>query len=52
MAAARNLKIQLRKDVARAIRAGHPWIYRDALRPMQGIAPGDIVGTTDGTEAS
>jgi 23S rRNA (cytosine1962-C5)-methyltransferase len=33
----------LRKDLARSIRRGHPWIYRDALRPAGAIADGASV---------
>ena len=47
MAAARNRKVTLKKDVAKAVRGGHPWVYRDALRPMAGVAPGEIVDVED-----
>src|SRR5688572_9226071 len=33
----------LRKDLARSIRRGHPWIYRDALMQVEGLADGAVV---------
>lgn len=37
-------QLRLRKNLARAIRQGHPWLYRDALRPPeQPILDGAIV---------
>ncbi|MCA9698892.1 MAG: hypothetical protein KC431_15315, partial [Myxococcales bacterium] len=34
--------------VARWIRAGHPWIFRDALlRPLEGFGPGAVVADAD-----
>jgi 23S rRNA (cytosine1962-C5)-methyltransferase len=43
-------RVALRKNLARAVRTGHPWIFRDALRP--GPTPGDgnlvLVTTGDG----
>jgi 23S rRNA (cytosine1962-C5)-methyltransferase len=45
-------RVALRKNLARAVRAGHPWIFRDALRPISGPGPGDgdlvLVTTGDG----
>ncbi|GEM_PF-288449 len=36
------------ESVARWIRAGHPWIFRDALaRPLDGLAPGALVPVAD-----
>src|SRR5688572_16713089 len=35
--------VVLRKDLARSIRRGHPWIYRDALVPPEGIPDGEVV---------
>jgi len=36
-------------SVARWVRAGHPWIFRDALlRPLDGVAPGAVVAVADG----
>src|SRR5690606_12079897 len=36
------------EHVARWVRAGHPWIFRDALlRPLEGIAPGAVVAVAD-----
>jgi 23S rRNA (cytosine1962-C5)-methyltransferase len=36
-------RVVLRKNLARAIRAGHPWIYRDALTAPEGLADGALV---------
>jgi 23S rRNA (cytosine1962-C5)-methyltransferase len=33
----------LRKNLARAIRQGHPWIYRDAVTAPEGVADGALV---------
>jgi len=38
--------VQLRKPLERAIARGHPWIYRDALRPFE-AAPGSPVTVLD-----
>lgn len=35
--------VVLRKDLARSIRRGHPWLYRDALQPADGLADGEVV---------
>ena len=35
--------VVLGKDLARSIRRGHPWLYRDALVPPDGLANGDAV---------
>lgn len=36
------------ESVARWVRAGHPWIFRDALlRPLEGFAPGALVPVAD-----
>jgi 23S rRNA (cytosine1962-C5)-methyltransferase len=42
--------VVLRKDLARSIRRGHPWVYRDALNPVDAIEDGTLVGvqTRDG----
>jgi 23S rRNA (cytosine1962-C5)-methyltransferase len=42
--------VTLQKDLARSLRQGHPWIYRDALRAPAGIADGALVAvqTKDG----
>ena len=38
------VKIELTKDLARHLRAGHPWVYKRALeKPPAGLAAGDIV---------
>ena len=34
--------VRLKKDLGRVIRAGHPWVYRDALEPVR-CAPGEVV---------
>jgi len=47
VAAARNRKVVLRKDLSGAVRSGHPWIYRDALRSLGEPAPGEIVEVAD-----
>src|SRR3954471_10093168 len=35
--------VVLRKDLARSIRRGHPWIYRDALNAPAGLPHGAVV---------
>jgi 23S rRNA (cytosine1962-C5)-methyltransferase len=40
-----ELRVRLRKPLERAIRAGHPWVYRDALEPFEAEA-GAIVRVT------
>jgi 23S rRNA G2069 N7-methylase RlmK/C1962 C5-methylase RlmI len=42
-AAAGLPRVTLRKPLARAIRGGHPWIYRDALDGAPRIASGTAV---------
>ena len=43
-------RVILRKNLARAVRAGHPWIYRDAVTAPPGLKDGDVVlvATSDG----
>jgi PUA-like domain len=36
-------RVVLRKRLGRAIRGGHPWIYRDALTASPRIADGSVV---------
>jgi 23S rRNA (cytosine1962-C5)-methyltransferase len=36
-------KVVLRKDLARALRQGHPWVFRDALAEKPALASGTIV---------
>jgi 23S rRNA (cytosine1962-C5)-methyltransferase len=36
-------RVVLRKNLARAIRGGHPWIYREALAAPEGLADGAVV---------
>jgi 23S rRNA (cytosine1962-C5)-methyltransferase len=42
--------VRLQKDLARSLRQGHPWIYRDALRAPPRLADGALVAveTKDG----
>jgi 23S rRNA (cytosine1962-C5)-methyltransferase len=43
------LKLELQKDLARHLRAGHPWVYKRAIeRPPPGVQPGAIVDVTSG----
>jgi 23S rRNA (cytosine1962-C5)-methyltransferase len=37
------IRLRLKKELARAIRGGHPWIYRDALDIPRGLATGTVV---------
>src|SRR3990170_3224708 len=37
------LTVTLKKDLARSIRRGHPWIYRDALAEREGLENGALV---------
>ncbi len=41
-------RVQLRKRLARAIRQGHPWIYRDALAATPPLRDGTLVLVADG----
>src|SRR5688572_27286563 len=41
--AAAPLTVTLKKDLARSIRRGHPWIYRDALAVPEGLENGAVV---------
>jgi len=41
-----SVTVQLRKPLARVLRQGHPWVYRDALQPFS-AAPGDVVTVVD-----
>jgi len=41
--------LRLAKDVGRAVRLGHPWIYRDALAAPPARPPGTIVDIHDKT---
>lgn len=38
----RERSVRLKKELGRVIRAGHPWVYRDALEPLN-AAPGEVV---------
>ncbi|HSU42363.1 MAG TPA: class I SAM-dependent rRNA methyltransferase [Polyangiaceae bacterium] len=35
--------VRLKKDLARSIRRGHPWVYRDALAPAPELEDGAVV---------
>lgn len=35
-----TLSLQLKRDLSRVIRRGHPWVYADALRETPSAAPG------------
>jgi 23S rRNA (cytosine1962-C5)-methyltransferase len=42
------VKIELAKDLARHLRAGHPWVYKRALeKPPPGLQPGAIVDVVE-----
>ena len=41
-------RVELRKDLARSILAGHPWIYRDALHDPGDLPDGAVVVVTTG----
>jgi 23S rRNA (cytosine1962-C5)-methyltransferase len=42
-------ELQLQKDLARHLRAGHPWVFRKAVeKAPKGLAAGAIVDVTDG----
>ena len=43
-----HTRVALRKNLARAVRAGQPWIFRDALKPGPAIADGTLVLVTTG----
>jgi 23S rRNA (cytosine1962-C5)-methyltransferase len=43
-----HARVALRKNLARAISAGHPWIFRDALKPGPALADGAVVLLTTG----
>jgi 23S rRNA (cytosine1962-C5)-methyltransferase len=42
-------RLELQKDLARHLRAGHPWVFRKALeRPPRGLPAGTIVDVVEG----
>jgi 23S rRNA (cytosine1962-C5)-methyltransferase len=42
-------ELRLQKDLARHLRAGHPWVFRKAIeKAPRGLAAGAIVDVTDG----
>jgi 23S rRNA (cytosine1962-C5)-methyltransferase len=42
-------ELRLQKDLARHLRAGHPWVFRKAIeKAPKGLAAGTIVDVTDG----
>ncbi len=42
-----NLKLPLVKDLARHLRAGHPWVFTQALGKLPKMPPGAIVDVVD-----
>jgi 23S rRNA (cytosine1962-C5)-methyltransferase len=46
VAARSHIKTRLRKPLARSVRSGHPWLYREALEPFE-AAPGSVVTVLD-----
>ena len=43
-----TVKLELQKDLARHLRAGHPWVFRRALaKAPAGLEPGAIVDVTE-----
>jgi len=43
------LRLALRKDLARHLRAGHPWVFRKAIeKAPRGLAPGTVVDVVEG----
>jgi 23S rRNA (cytosine1962-C5)-methyltransferase len=38
---------RLSRDLGRSLRAGHPWVYRDALSLPAGLRPGDAIDLQD-----
>ncbi|HEY6099149.1 MAG TPA: class I SAM-dependent rRNA methyltransferase, partial [Anaeromyxobacter sp.] len=41
-------ELRLQKDLARHLRAGHPWVFRKAIeKAPKGLAAGAIVDVTD-----
>ncbi len=45
------MTLKLRRDYAAGIRAGRPWVFRDAVEPPQGCRAGDVVDLVDGQGA-
>lgn len=43
-----GVRVALRKNLTRAVRAGHPWIFRDALKPPPPLEDGALVLVTTG----
>jgi 23S rRNA (cytosine1962-C5)-methyltransferase len=44
-----DAELRLQKDLARHLRAGHPWVFRKAIeKAPKGLAAGAIVDVTDG----
>src|SRR5664279_1590787 len=39
--------LALKKDLTRALRQGHPWVFREAILPQPGLAPGALVAVAD-----
>jgi 23S rRNA (cytosine1962-C5)-methyltransferase len=43
MIASMSVKVSLRKDLARSLRQGHPWVFRDALADPPPLPNGSLV---------
>ena len=39
--------LALKKDLTRALRQGHPWVFREAIAHQPGLAPGALVAVAD-----
>jgi 23S rRNA (cytosine1962-C5)-methyltransferase len=42
------VQLELSKDLARHLRAGHPWVFRKALQQPPKMPPGSVVDVTEG----
>ena len=43
----RPVVLTLRKELSRALRQGHPWVFREAIVERPGIPPGGVVAVAD-----
>jgi 23S rRNA (cytosine1962-C5)-methyltransferase len=43
----RPIVLTLKKNLSRALRQGHPWVFREAIGEKRGIAPGAIVAIAE-----
>ncbi len=39
--------LALKKDLTRALRQGHPWVFREAIAHQPGLVPGTLVAVAD-----